>query len=393
MSKFKLGRYAKGVASRAVKSFAHYAPVPLLAVADTLSQKRGLSVGFSLNDEGLFRRLGEQLHKHPLPPADKGNVLFLKEYPFALRMDLGIALALRLRGYNPQILFCDRFCKTCDFVNSARPLPPCQTCQPRIERAVQAAGLPFYRLSEFAEPADDEVISAWFDGKSVEDLRKPVSWRGYDLHEMVMRHMIHHYHYEDPWVFPSWPSVLRRSLEQVLRLLLIYERVLEQLEIHRIYMFSGLLITSYPLYVIARRKGLDCAITEYPYQIGRAWVKPNEAPQDFGLSEEWRVCREAPLGDAERKELYAYLKQRRDGTARDYINFQWSGQARGDDLRQLLKIPPTARVALAVCNLTWDTSLFELHTTFSSMTEWIIHTVRRFVFQVALLVCGWLICY
>jgi len=130
--------------------------------------------------------------------------------------------------------------------------------------------------------------------------------------------------------------------------------------------------------VVARRRGLDCALTEYPYRIGRAWVKINEAPNDFNMVNEWSARRDVPLGNTERDELHAYLEQRRNGKARDKISFQRSGQTKGDHLRQSLRISPGARVALAVPNLTWDASLYESHMAFSSMGEWIIHTVRRF---------------
>lgn len=327
----------------------------------------------------LSKRLGKQLPKLDLPaPKEKTRILILIDRACTLRLNVSIAFALRLRGYDPQLIYCDGVFKICEQVSNLCPSAPCGSCLSRTEQVLQNAGLPYYPLSHFFKPSDNEIISDWLKKKTFDQLRHIGFWHGYNLEEMISRTLIRRFSHEEPWLFPNFPSRLRIATEQSMQSILAFERILEELNISRVYMFAGLVSTSYPLFVIARMRGLDCAITEYNYHASQIILKINDAPQLLNLKDEWAARRNIPLSETERKELYRYLDQRRNPKAPVFLDYQRSKESGMDDLKQQLRIPDRARIALLISNLTFDTSLRRDRSFFSTMNEWLVYSVRRF---------------
>lgn len=339
-------------------------------------------------------RLGrvEKLFKDTPVAAPKGKkVLIYSPVPWELgRVEMGLGLALKTRGYEVVTYICGGDFSACEIENAKTLRPPCAQCVTMATGQQAPFGFVPKTVHSFIREDDvaraSKVAAAW-DGRDLAD----VHYEGLPVGFNVARYLHNYYHaatYEQDYDAGHVENA-RRCLESSILYFIAARRILANESPDIVILSNGKNLVYYPFFHQAHLYRIRTVTWDESVVFEDSLIFNHECfANEIHLESVWSRWRDAPLLPAEDERLNVFIQRRQKGVegltpimhgaaaaVREFLC------ARGwDGARPLVAIYP---------NMAWDTAVVGRDVGFASLVDWLRALVelakalpdRTFVFR------------
>jgi Capsule polysaccharide biosynthesis protein len=293
-------------------------------------------------------------------------VVSLRGWSAHIAYELVIAHALRLRGADVALLTCGGGMPACELGWARRAHPrPCDRCAWLTNRAAQAAALRHVRLGSLL-PWGDDAVSAPARPPAPEmlDAREAsaisVAWL---LKATLLDRVPQARDVADDFAVAA--SGVGRATRALLR----------ALEPDIVFLLNGLFGAERMIREVAHEQGIRAPTYEIAPRGGALVLAQKSPAPDYDVDELWEQVRDRPLTEHERSEIVALLRDRARGLGAHEAYYE-RPEDDPNELRRRLGLAERQPVVSLFTNVTWDSATIGHDIGFSSMFDWIEHTVR-----------------
>lgn len=327
------------------------------------------------------RAIGKRsLNSIPLKSSRAGlpRILFFSMRGFSLHLtwENVLATALRLRGAECLIYTCSGGLPLCGRACMEFATPtPCQTCAPYSKAMFENLGHEVHRLDEFA--GTEHISRARRIASSLKpDQLEGFSYKGLPLGELVQVSVLHVLHSGQLYFDAAEIAVYKDFLASGMVMTDVCTQLLERYKPDVICMLNGLLFAERILYELARQRGKTIITHEVGTMVNTLMFSKHLGEwidSDAG----WERYSRVPLNRAENERLDTLLESRKQ-SERELIKL-WSNADEGkESIYNRLNLDREKMVVTLFSNLLWDTGLIGKDRAFTSMTDWVLETIKFF---------------
>lgn len=337
-----------------------------------------------------FRRLATEP-----PPAGGERVLIATAHGFGgarLAFETIVALALRMRGAAPTVLYCDATLPACEFnrhgnfdpdpgpdapvVAPGARLEPCRVCTADILDPYELLPLervPFRRyLREGdlarAEAFADAIPYAEYGGATRDGIRV-----GEHAFASLMRATLRGTPADDE---PT-RRLFRRYLISTSLLAELASRAMDDLRPDVVVAVHGVYATHGTICEVARAKGARVVVYGTPYRRGTIWLSHDDTYHRTLVSEPNSVWENMEWTPERERRVDEYLGEKRFG-GRDYAAYHDGAIDDRAEIARELDLDPAKPVVALYTNVLWDAQLYYSYNAFDNMLDWMFETIRWF---------------
>lgn len=323
--------------------------------------------------------------------GEAGKVLFFSSaagFLHLLQFELALYRLLQKRGYNCELIICDRFMDMCEMMNIEQSKyekkQVCKRCFLRAKDALNSVNIPFIRASEIISPNvrakilqietnlesydTNSLINLIIDDIPVGEIALASSLRF--LRRGILPEKIDDY----------TKKVLIGYLRSAIRIKYIAEEYLKMFKKPDfVVMTHGIYVPWGPAFAVFRREGIPVACYDQSNVFKEAYVASwNKPSQAYDFASVFFEEKGQPLDEHERSVLHDYIRTRRENL-RDRTKFNFVPEEPGHLVRMKLDIPSEAICFGLFSNLLWDAATVGKDICFNNQIEWIIETVKYFI--------------
>lgn len=364
----KLDRYARMAAHIAIQK----SPAPVQAL-------------FKHTDEHRARKMRALYEKgRPLDPS-KGTLLFWVPggMPLLLHVEMSIAAAMRLRGYNVHAIICNAPYRACairvenEGVPIAKWRDRCPGCISKTSGFLDTIGVPYSFNGDFVSEAERAALWEATAGVTWEGLGS-LSHGGVNLGNNIRSSVIR---YLQGAALTGHEAVIREFAHSALVSACAASNAIDKLEPWRVFMSHGIYVDWGPALHIARQRNIPVTAWKSSYLTSHFYFRHVEDPAriDFkALSPEtWSEVKSADLTPRQNARLDRFF----DDRYRKNISFDMRNRPKQfrSDLRELrAKYAPTEKpVWVVLSHINWDSVADFAPMAYPTFDEWILDTVRQ----------------
>lgn len=364
----KLNRYARMAAHIAIQK----SPAPVQAL-------------FKHTDEHRMRKMhGLYGLGRKLDPS-RGTLLFWVPggMPLLLHVEMSIAAAMRLRGYNVHAIICNAPYRACairvenEGVPIAKWRDRCPTCTGKTSGFLDMMGIPYSYNGDFV--SDAERAALWEQTADITwDNLPSLSHGGVKLGNNVRSSVIR---YLQGAALTGHEGVVREFAHSALVSACAASNALDKFDPWRVFMSHGIYVDWGPALHIARRRGIPVTAWKSSYLTSHFYFRHVEDPSriDFkALSPEtWNEVKSADLTPRQNARLDRFF----DDRYKKNISFDMRNRPKQfrSDLSELrAKYAPTHKpVWVVLSHINWDSVADFAPMAYRTFDEWILDTVRQ----------------
>jgi len=301
------------------------------------------------------------------------------EIQFSLLGFLGHAM--RIRGAEVTGLLCDEFLPACTMKKVDHYESACKRwCFKNSGPFVRAARLPHRWYSEFVRP--DEVEDCARTAQRLPtDALPAFEWRGVNLGVHVDR-SVESYFRVGAFDLDNAEMVAkaRELLTSAMYLTLIGERVLDELEIDKVFMEDGLKIDWGVIREVARRRGIPVDVIVAAPRGDSILVGRDRDSEICDAMPDWEWWKDVPSTAEEEAELAEYFERRAIRPYEDLAWFDISPLETASEIRQQVGLPAesTGLMFGMFPNLGCDSGVTTDCPAYDTAAEWVAESVRFF---------------
>lgn len=298
--------------------------------------------------------------------------------PLVCAFEALLAHALEMRGADTRLFSCDGALSQCDGFKHRDMSPErCRRCAFTSKQYAEAFDLRRERLSAYIrkqEVVDSQRTVASMADEQLEfahDGGLPVgAFASYSVRYNTFTQRLGSSEEHGP--------LLRGFVETGLQLRRVYDRLLDRTQPTAIVMLNGLYMT----FRILMERGKQRGIPVYTYERGYrkdAWIfSKNQPAALYPLGSQWERIRDAPLTDAENRELDEYLSSRQAGDPQSVFPLNVNPEERVQIIWQRIGLDPGKPTATLFPNSFIDSTTMDFDGIFDSIYQWLDATIRFF---------------
>ncbi len=364
----KLDRLARTAAHIAIQK----SPAPVQAL-------------FKHTDEHRARKMAQLYGKGAELDASKGTMLFWVPggMPLLLHVEMAIAAAMRLRGYNVHAIICNSPYRACairvenEGVPIARWRDRCPGCIGKTSGFLDTIGVPWSFNGDFISDADRATLWDQTEGITWDTLHT-VSYGGVQLGNNIRSSVIR---YLQGAALTGHEAVIREFAHSALISACAAANAIDRFDPWRVFMSHGIYVDWGPALHIARRREIPVTAWKSSYLTSHFYLRHVEDPSriDFkALSEEtWMEVRDNELTPRQNARLDRFF----DDRYKKNISFDMRNRPKQfkSDLGELrAKYAPTHKpVWVVLSHINWDSVADFAPMAYPTFDDWILDTVRQ----------------
>ena len=340
---------------------------------------------FKHTDEHRRRKMADLITRgHNIDPS-KGTLLFWVPggMPLLLHVEMSIAAAMRLRGYNVHAIICNSPYRACAIrvENEGVPISKwrdrCPTCISKTSGFLDTIGIPYSFNGDFVTEA--ERAELWEKTENLTwDTLSTVSFGEVNLGNNIRSSIIR---YLQGAALTGHEAVIREFAFSALVSACAASAALDRFEPWRVFMSHGIYVDWGPALHIARRRGIPVTAWKSSYLTSHFYFRHVEDPSriDFkALSPDtWMEVRDTDLSPR----MEARLDRFFDDRYKKNISFDMRNRPKQfkSDLTELrAKYAPTHKpVWVVLSHINWDSVADFAPMAYATFDDWILDTVRQ----------------
>ena len=297
----KLNRLARTAAHVAIQK----SPAPVQAL-------------FKHTDEYRARKMARLFDRgYELDPA-KGTLLFWVPggMPLLLHVEMAIAAAMRLRGYNVHAIICNAPYRACAIRVESEGVPigkwrdRCPGCIDKTSGFLDMLGIPYSFNGDYVTDAERAELWDRTEGVTMENLSE-LTEAGVALGNNVRSSIIR---YLQGAALTGHEAVVREFAHSALITARAATNAIDKLEPWRLFMSHGIYVDWGPALHVARRRGIPVTAWKSSYLTSHFYFRPVEDPSriDFkALSPDtWKEVKNAELTPRQNARLDKFFDDR-----------------------------------------------------------------------------------
>lgn len=319
--------------------------------------------------EMLFRTV-------PMPVSSQKKILIYSPVPWELgRIELGIGLALKTRGYDVVTYICGGGFSACEMENAKTLRPPCETCVAMATNQQAPFGFTPKIVSGYLRPDD-------FDRAR----RAAQEWHGRDLSQYtyegmpvglnVSRYLHNYYHavtYETDYDAGHVLNA-RRCLESSIFYFVAARRILAHESPDILILTNGKNLVFYPFFYHAQMLKIRTVTWDETVVFEDSLIFNQDCfANEIRLEHNWPRWQDIPLSQAEDKALEQFLHKRQAGVE-GLTPIKHGEPAHLEEQLRSLGWNGKMPIVAVFPNMAWDTAVIGRDLGFASLIEW-LHTL------------------
>jgi len=301
-----------------------------------------------------------------------------------LWLEASVSAALKFRGHEALHVPCaPRAFGVCDVFNVDSPLGSRELacsgpCTKQAEAIFRDLGIASAPLNSLWTPQEADEAARWASCVSGDEDLRQVGYKGYPLFQIAKWSA---YRYlrrtdtvdpngRDRWIFTEMMKNARVALD-------VAERVLANFPFDAVLVWNGLNVTQRAAVEVARRLHIPFYAFEVGLNKNTCVMAQNQTAVPWNFGRAWAEWENRPLSEAQRIWIEEYLRSRE---RRENLSHPCgSGDPlEREELEERLEIPPGAKIVPLFTNVTWDTTMEEVHRPFENQLRWIEATCEFF---------------
>lgn len=259
----------------------------------------------------------------------------------------------------------------------------CGGCLATNIDALEAAGLPYHRLSEYVSQADRQAAWEQVAGLDLEECRR-FQWQGWDLGRF-MRLSVARYFWRDQLPDePQYLQIYRQFLYGAILLTQGYSGLFANLQPDVLVMPNGRIFWYRVACEMAEAQGVRFVTYEDLTTgfVGRTWMFQAQRPVMYlDFRERWNEWKDVPLTSSQQAKLDEFVTSREAGTL-----YYPDPLLDEQHITEELGLDPNRKILSLFTNIVFDSAVIEKEVGFSSMFDWLGRTIRALADQEAQLV-------
>ncbi|MGK2963526.1 MAG: capsular polysaccharide export protein, LipB/KpsS family, partial [Gemmatimonadaceae bacterium] len=315
----------------------------------------------------------------------KGTLLFWVPggMPLLLHVEMAIAAAMRLRGYNVHAIICNSPYRACairvenEGVPIARWRDRCPGCIGKTSGFLDTIGVPYSFNGDFVSEADRAALWDQTEGITWDTLHT-LSYGGVQLGNNIRSSVIR---YLQGAALTGHEAVIREFAHSALISACAASNAIDRFDPWRVFMSHGIYVDWGPALHIARRREIPVTAWKSSYLTSHFYLRHVEDPSriDFkALSEEtWMEVRDNELTPRQNARLDRFF----DDRYKKNISFDMRNRPKQfkSDLGELrAKYAPTHKpVWVVLSHINWDSVADFAPMAYPTFDDWILDTVRQ----------------
>lgn len=364
----------------AVRSSALYAPIRRWRL-DWLTKRKNVYPDWEILLKGCEHIWQKHKHKKTGPRIAIATSLGLSFTSNTI--DSLMAVALKSRGAQVELLYCDGVLPACQILdhqlvpNYSRLIEKgpqhdfCSVCTSAAERCVLPLGLTIRKFSEYITEAD-KVASLDFASKYSVDLNSTSE------DARIVHAKAGALRFLGRAIFqPNDEAIYGRYLAAAYLSDIAASNIFKAHNYDVVVAHHGIYVPQGPIAHVVKDSGIRL-VTWHPAYRNKSLIFQHDGTyHKMMISESTQAWDEIELTAEQDDELDKYLKSRETG-AEDWISFQRRKPESEQALRAELGIEIDKNITLLAANVAWDACLHYPESAFGNMVDWAIETVEWF---------------
>lgn len=340
---------------------------------------------FKHTDEHRMRKMSGLYDRGMSIDPSKGTLLFWVPggMPLLLHVEMAIAAAMRLRGYNVHAIVCSSPYRACAIRVENEGIPisrwrdACPTCIRKTSGFLETMGIPYSFNGDYVTEAERDALWAETKGITWENL-STLSHGGVNLGNNVRSSIIR---YLQGAALTGHEAVIREYAYSALVSACAASNAMDRFDPWRVFMSHGIYVDWGPALHVARRRGIPVTAWKSSYLTSHFYFRHVEDPAriDFkALSPEtWDEVRESEMTSHQNARLDKFFEDRYQKN----ISFDMRNRPKAyrNDLTELrARYAPTHKpVWVVLSHINWDSVADFAPMAYQTFDEWILDTVRQ----------------
>jgi hypothetical protein len=340
---------------------------------------------FKHTDEYRARRMSKLYERGDRLDPSKGTMLFWVPggMPLLLHVEMAVAAAMRLRGYNVHAIICNSPYRACAIrvENEGVPIANwrdrCAGCIDKTSGFLDLLGIPYSYNGDYVTEAERAELWERTSDVTMENL-SGLTEGGVALGNNVRSSIIR---YLQGAALTGHEAVIREFAYSALITARASANAIDKLEPWRLFMSHGIYVDWGPALHIARRRGIPVTAWKSSYLTSHFYFRPVVDPSriDFkALSPEtWEEVKSAELTPRQNARLDKFF----DDRYKKNISFDMRNRPKQfrSDLSELkAKYAPTDKpVWVVLSHINWDSVSDFAPMAYASFDDWILDTIRQ----------------
>lgn len=297
-----------------------------------------------------------------------------------------LAVALKLRGAEVEVLLCDEFLPACQLTKiSGNPIeqflesptqPRCKKCFAFGMNLFFPLGLPIHRYSRYLSSQQALEIKKIAGEIPLQDI-DAYTWQGVAVGEHAKAGALRYYASGNLSDEPQAEPVLRRYLEAALKTAWVTSILLETNDYDVVCFNHGIYVPQGIIGEVCRQKNISVVNWNPSYRKSTFIFSHGDSYHHTMIAEPVEAWEKIELTKAVEKKTMDYLKSRWYGTE-DWIWFHEKPESSINKISSEIGVDFSRPVIGMLTNVMWDAQLHYRSNAFKDMLDWVIQTINYF---------------